>query len=78
MPRIAQSSHLQAYEYDPDNQVLTVMFTNGSTYQYGGVPLTEYHNLQRSGGGGTYFWAKIRDRYPTVKLTDPSKNRRPQ
>lgn len=69
----AQSSHLQHYEYDPESQILTVQFVNGSVYQYGGVPLTEFHNMAQSGGGGTYFWSKIRDKYPTTKIVGPTK-----
>lgn len=74
--RVAQSSHLQAYDYDPNSETLTVQFVNGAIYQYAGVPLTEFHNLAQSGGGGTYFWTKIRDRYPTTKLFSPEKKRR--
>jgi len=75
MRKVAQSSHLQSYEYDPDGQVLTVQFVNGSVYQYGGVPETEFYNMAQSGGAGTYFWTKIRDRYPTTKIVDaPRKN----
>jgi len=68
---IAQSSHLQSYEYDPESQTLTVEFQNGTIYQYTGVPQTEFWNMMQNGGGGTYFWSKIRDRYPTTKIFDP-------
>ena len=68
---IAQSSHLQSYEYDPENQVLTIEFQNGTIYQYDGVPEHEFFNLQQSGGGGTYFWSQIRDRFPARKIFDP-------
>ena len=71
---VAQSSHLQLYQYDAENQVLTIQFTNGAVYQYAGVPLTEYHNLAQSGGAGTYFWSKIRNRYPTSLVAPGLKN----
>ena len=72
---VAQSSHLQNYEYDPDTQVLTIQFVNGSIYRYDGVPATEFYNMAQSGGAGTYFCAKIKNRYPTTKITDgPRKN----
>jgi len=64
----SQSSHLMSHNYDPDSQVLTIQFHDGSIYQYAGVPLTEFHNFVQTGGSGTYFWTKIRDRYPTVKI----------
>jgi lysyl-tRNA synthetase class 2 len=70
---VAQSSHLQNYEYDPNTQTLTVEFQNGAVYNYAGVPVTEYNDMVQSGGAGTYFWAKIRYRYPTTKVVDPRK-----
>ena len=69
--RIAQSSHLQSYDYDRDNQTLTVQFVNGAIYQYANVPETEFFNLAQSGGSGTYFHMKIRGNYPTMKIYDP-------
>jgi len=69
---IAQTSHLQSYDYDEDSQTLTIQFLNGAIYTYSGVPATEFWNLQQSGGAGTYFHAKIRNRYPTSKVFDPS------
>ena len=70
--RTAQSSHLQAYDYNPQTQTLTIQFQNGAIYTYDGVPETEYFNLQQAGGAGSYFWAKIRNRYPTQKIVDPN------
>lgn len=72
---VAQSSHLQHYEYDPNSQVLTIQFVNGSIYTYGNVPETEFHNMAQSGGAGTYFWMKIRDKYPTTKIVGPGGNK---
>lgn len=69
--RIAQSSHLQSYDYDPDSQTLTVQFQNGAIYQYTGVPQNEYYNFQQNGGSGTYFHSKIRNQYPATKILDP-------
>jgi hypothetical protein len=69
--RVAQSSHLQSYSYDANTETLTVQFQNGTIYQYTGVPQTEYWNLAQNGGAGTYFWAKIRNNYPTQKIFDP-------
>lgn len=73
--RIAQSSHLQSYQYDPNTETLTIQFVNGAVYQYAGVPITEFHNMAQSGGGGTYFWTKIRDKYPTTKIVEASKKK---
>jgi hypothetical protein len=70
---VAQSSHLQSYDYDIESQTLTIQFQNGSIYTYSGVPLTEFNNMVQSGGAGTYFWSKIRNQYPTSKLTGPGR-----
>ena len=50
---IAQSSHLEQYDYDPDSQTLTIRFVNGAVYQFAGVPQTEFDNMAQSGGAGT-------------------------
>ena len=69
---VAQSSHLQSYEYDPESQTLMVTFTNGDIYQYYNVPQTEYWNLAQSGGSGVYFHSKIRMGYSYQKIFDAS------
>ena len=69
--QIAQSSHLQAYDYDADSQTLTIQFQDGSIYKYANVPQTEYWQLQQTGGSGVYFSNKIRNRFPTTKIFDP-------
>lgn len=68
---VAQSSHLQSYDYDPETQTLTVEFVNGAIYQYANVPQTEYWNLRQNGGSGGYFHTKIRNSYPFQKIFDP-------
>lgn len=69
---VAQSSHLQSYEYDPESQTLQVTFVNGDIYQYYNVPQTEYWNLAQSGGSGAYFHSKIRMGYNYQKIFDAS------
>lgn len=66
--RISQSSHLQSHSYDAETETLTIQFQNGSIYQYAGVPVNEYFNFCQNSGSGTYFWTKIRNRYPTTKI----------
>ena len=68
---VAQSSHLQRYDYEPNTEMLTVEFQNGTAYTYSGVPQLVYNNLVQNGGGGTYFWSAIRDRFPTTNVFDP-------
>lgn len=69
---IAQSSHLQAYDYDEDSRTLLVTFVNGDIYRYYNVPQTEYWNLVQSGGSGAYFHSKIRMGYQYEKIFDAS------
>jgi len=46
-----------------DGRALIVEFTNGSTYQYEGVPAHELQPLLRAKSVGAHFAANIRDRY---------------
>jgi len=68
---VAQSSHLQSYGYDPDSQILTIQFQNGTIYQYDSVPVNVFYAMAQSGGAGTFFHAKVRDHYPMRKIFDP-------
>lgn len=68
---IAQSSHLQSYDYDPESRTLLITFVTGAIYRYYDVPQTEYWNLVQSGGAGSYFHAKIRNNYSFTKIFDP-------
>ena len=71
MANVAQSSHLQAYDYDTESQTLMITFQNGATYQYSGVSLADFQELARAGGGGTVFWDRIRTKYPATKISGP-------
>lgn len=62
------SSNLRSIGYDPESQTLEIEFNSGGTYQYFGVPATEYEALMAAGSHGTYFQANIRNRYPYQKL----------
>ena len=61
--RVAQSSHIQAHDYDPESKTMTIQFTNGAVYHYSGVPETEYYNFAQSPSPGAYFWSKMRGNY---------------
>jgi hypothetical protein len=70
---IAQSTHLQSYDYDMESQTLTITFQNGATYQYTGVSLSDFEALAKAGGGGTVFWDTIRNKYPATKISGPTR-----
>jgi hypothetical protein len=75
MANVSQSSHLQASDYDEASQILTVQFTDGSIYQYTGVPQDVYFQWSQSGRSGIPFWSLIRGRYPTTMLVPGSRRR---
>lgn len=62
------SSNLDSVGYDPDTQTLEVSFKSGGLYSYAGVPQSVYDGLMAADSHGGYFWANIRDQYPTTKL----------
>lgn len=74
--KIAQSSHIQAHDYDQGSQTLTIQFTNGAVYQYAGVPSTEYYNFSQSSSPGVYFHSKIKGRYSSRNIIGGDKERR--
>lgn len=74
--RVAQSSHIQAHDYDPNTRTMTVQFVNGSIYQYAGVPQTEYDNFGQSSSPGTYFASKIKPTYRSQQITSGNGKRK--
>lgn len=74
--RTAQSSHIQAYDYDPGTGDLMIQFVNGAVYHYAGVPATEYYNFSQSSSPGIYFHSKIKNQYATTNIAPaPPKQR---
>lgn len=61
------SSNISAIGYDADSQTLEVEFTNGSVYEYSGVPPNEYEGFMDADSKGKYLHANIKDRYPFVR-----------
>jgi lysyl-tRNA synthetase class 2 len=74
--RIAQSSHVQAHEYDPESQTLLVQFTNGAMYRYAGVDQTTYDSFSQSSSPGSYLHAKIKGSYPSEMVSAGQKRSR--
>ena len=62
------SSNIAAIGYDEDTQILEVEFTDGSVYQYSGVPPGEHNGMMNADSKGKYLHANIKKRYPYVKL----------
>lgn len=62
------SSMIHAVGYDPEEQMLEVVFASGKTYQYFEVPQEEYDGLMKAGSKGGYMRANILDMYPYQEL----------
>lgn len=61
--RHRRSSYIAETEYDQPNESLTVEFTDGSRWNYQGVPRGIYTQLITSASIGRAFHALIRDSY---------------
>ena len=58
------SSIISSVGYDPTTENLEIEFTNGSVYEYYGVPYEEYSELMDAGSIGEHFHQHIRNSYP--------------
>lgn len=57
------SSHIVAVTHDDQTQQLGVTFTDGSTYSYGGVPMSVFQGFRESRSAGEFFQRYVKDRY---------------
>jgi hypothetical protein len=64
------SSNIDSAGYDETTHTLILIFKNGTTYHYEGVPKEEYDNLLNAQSIGSYFSSRIRNKYVTRKVTD--------
>ncbi len=62
------SSVVKTYTYDPDAQVLNVVFTTGAVYVYHDVPLIEYEAMKNSFAIGIYSNTHIKGKYKFEKV----------
>lgn len=49
------SSHISATGYDHDKRVMTVVFKNGTTYEYGGVDGDAWMGMANAESKGRYL-----------------------
>ena len=68
--RALQSGHLNAADYNPDEQVLFISFVNGAVYRYTGVPANIADVLFQAPSAGSYFHDRIRGNFSEVKILD--------
>lgn len=57
------SSNMMSVGYDPETLTLEIEFSEGSIYQYSGVPRSVYTALMTATSKGSYFHAFIKDVY---------------
>ncbi len=62
------SSTLASADFDEDNRVLEIEFTNGKVYRYLGTPRNAFLGLLESLSKGEYFNRFIRDKYPYERI----------
>jgi lysyl-tRNA synthetase class 2 len=65
------STVIRAARYDPDREVLDIVFTTGRRYLYLCVPPDEADRFAAALSKGRYFNAHIRDRYDFTEVTPP-------
>lgn len=58
-----ESDVIHAIGYDPELQILEIIFNNGSIYQYRGVPRDVFDQIMRADSKGSYFQNNIRDEF---------------
>jgi hypothetical protein len=63
-----KSSHIQAVGYVPESKTLNVTFHNGQTYQYSGVPESEYKALLAAPSPGGHFIKNIKSKFKNRKV----------
>ncbi|GAC1328476.1 MAG: hypothetical protein NVSMB26_03840 [Beijerinckiaceae bacterium] len=57
------STAIRSFTYDADRRELYVTFTSGTNYTYFDVPPEIYEDWLAAFSKGSYFAARVRDRY---------------
>jgi len=65
------STVIAGFEYEPELARLTVTFTTGRVYQYFMVPPDVAASFRGAFSKGTFFNAKIRDRFTCREVVAP-------
>ena len=63
------STVIRSARYDPDRELLDIVFTTGRRYLYHRVPPAEADALRAAFSKGRYFNAHIRDAYDHTEVT---------
>jgi sulfite reductase beta subunit-like hemoprotein len=63
-----KSSHIEQVQYDDQNYTLTIKFSNGSVYQYSGIPGWIASGLQTAESMGSYLAEYIKGKFPYKRV----------
>ena len=63
------SSVIRSARYDPDRELLDIVFITGRRYLYHRVPAVEADGFRAAFSKGRYFNAHIRDAYDHTEVT---------
>jgi len=63
-----QSSNIESIGYESSTETLHVRFTDGSTYEYKGVPSFIYDGLMSASSHGSFLNREIKNQYPYEKI----------
>jgi lysyl-tRNA synthetase, class II len=67
---IIQSTNLKSASYDTESEVLTIVFNNGSIYEYEKVPWNIFTKFRLSESQGKYFNTNISKNYKYKKVNE--------
>lgn len=63
-----KSSHIEQIQYDDQNYQLIIKFSNGSVYEYTGIPGWIASGLQSAESQGTYLATYIKGKFPYKRV----------
>ena len=64
------SSVIRAFDYDPAQCVLDVIFVTGRHYRYHAVPERIAEEMRAASSKGRYFNRRVRDHFAFTRLDD--------
>ncbi len=65
---VVSSSNVKSLGYQGSTQTLEVEFTQGSIYEYYGVPEQLYHEFLQAASKGKFLNIYIKNRYPYSRI----------
>lgn len=65
---LVKSDNIHAVGYNPEEQILRILFKTGITYDYLNVPKAIYSALLASTSKGQFFHKHIKPRYKAIRL----------